>query len=219
MFSGVFWAKVAFVLAFSYFVGGIPFSLIVGKMFFQVDPREYGSGNLGATNTLRTLGTRAGIAVLLLDGFKGAITVLLAGALFPVSAYGPAPRAWMQVIAMVVTMLGHAFSPYIGFKGGKGIAAAAGAVFAFQPKIAFLCFVIFVLVVLATRYVSLGSIAIGLMYPVGVLLFYPEPPYIIFAILVAALVVYLHRSNIRRLLSGTENRITFSRTGTKTPRS
>lgn len=198
-------------LVIAYFLCGIPFALIIGKVFFKTDPRKFGSGNLGATNTLRTLGVRAGILVLFLDGLKGYLSVMIMRALMAgaTPSLVPAPD-WALIGALLAAVLGHVFSPYLDFKGGKGVATAAGAMFAMQPIAAFICLAVFVVVVALTRYVSLGSITIAALYPFLVLIFYRTPVYVVCAFALATLVIMLHRSNITRLQNGTESKVSFS---------
>lgn len=199
--------------AAGYLLGAIPFSLLVGKLFFKLDLREQGSGNLGATNTFRVLGGRAALAVLVLDGLKGATSVFMAMYLVPESTYTSDVANWAIVLGIFAAIFGHAFSPYIKFKGGKGVATAAGALFALMPLVACVELAIFIVVILITRYVSLGSIIIAMMYPILVVVFYPHVPFIVFACVTAAMVVWLHRSNISRLRAGTEPKISFRNRG------
>ena len=203
-------------LILAYLLGGIPFALIIGKAFFKTDPRDFGSGNLGATNTFRVLGGRAAIVVLFLDGLKGAIAIIAMRAIvMPVIALGQAIPDWVMVSALLGAVVGHAFSPYLGFKGGKGVAATAGCLFAMQPIAAFICLGIFILIVAVTRYVSLGSVCIAALYPFLVIAFYRTPTYIVFAFIIAGFIIYMHRSNIKRLRAGTESKLSFSQRGSK----
>lgn len=202
-------------LVFTYFLCGVPFALVIGKRFFSTDPRDYGSGNLGATNTFRVLGARAAIFVLCLDALKGALAIMVMRLLLqPVLAGAPTPD-WALMSTLIVAVLGHVFSPYIHFKGGKGVATTAGCLFAIQPIAAFICLGVFIVVVYLTRYVSLGSITIAALYPFLVLVFYRTPMYVICAFGLAVLIIWLHRSNIVRLRAGNESKISFSKRGSK----
>lgn len=195
----------------AYLLGAIPFTLIIGKIFFKRDPRLEGSGNLGATNSLRVLGWKAALAVVVLDVGKAILALSIVSWIFS-SAEGLPYQSWAMVLAAVCAILGHAFSPYIGFKGGKGVATTAGAIISLSPQIFIILLVLFILVIALTRYVSLGSISIALAYPVLNLLLEPgDVPRIIFSILAAVLVVYLHRSNIARLRAGNENKLSFKK--------
>lgn len=203
-------------LALAYVLGGIPFALLIGKLFFKTDPREYGSGNLGATNTFRVLGARAALFVLFLDGLKGAVAIMLMHAIVaPVVPHGQSVPDWVMVSALLGAVLGHSFSPYIHFKGGKGVATAAGCLFAMQPIAAFICLGLFAVVVATTRYVSVGSMSIASLYPFLVIIFYRTPTYIGFAFFLAAFIIYMHRSNIKRLRAGTESKLSISQRGSK----
>lgn len=201
-------------LILAYLLGGVPSALIIGNVFFKTDPRDYGSGNLGATNTFRVLGARAGIIVFLLDGLKGALAVIAMHLIArPALGAGQSLPDWALVSTMLVAVVGHVFSPYIHFKGGKGVATAAGCLFAMQPITAFICLGVFIVVVAITRYVSLGSIIIAALYPFLVIVFYHSPVYIIFGFILAGLIIFMHRSNIARLRAGTESRLSFSERG------
>lgn len=214
LFSATFWMTSAAVLVASYLLGGIPWALIIGRRFFDVDPREHGSGNLGATNVFRVLGARAGISTLLLDAAKGAVAVALARWLVPASAVGVTAADWVALAAMLAAVLGHSYSPYIGFKGGKGVATSAGALFVLTPMVALLEVLLFIGLVAIFRMVSLGSVTVALTYPPLVFRFYPDNrPLQIVIFLLAAVVVWRHRANIARIARGEERRISLSKRG------
>lgn len=203
--SPTFWLWLAGLVAFSYLLGGVPFALIVGKRVAGVDLRTVGSGNLGATNVARNVGGRWAVAVFFMDFAKGAIPVALA-LLF-------APLAWrdsLMVAGALGAILGHLFSPYIKFKGGKGLAVTAGAASVMNP----LCFlvgaVLFFAVALSTRWVSVGAMTVGLAYPPLVLLLYPgRPVNLAFSVVVSCVLLWSHRSNIGRLARGEEPKATW----------
>ncbi len=206
--------RIAAAVVAAYLIGGIPWALIVGKVFYRIDPRQHGSGNLGATNVFRTLGAKAAIATLLLDASKGVAAVLVAGALVPEPTFGLIAHEWAQVGAMMAAVLGHGFSPYIGFKGGKGVATSAGALFVLTPQAAVIELLLFIAIVGGTRIVSLGSVIIAAIYPFLVLWLYPgNVPLITLAFAAAGLVLWLHRANIKRLMRGEESKISISRRG------
>jgi len=207
--------RIAAVVVAAYLLGAIPFTLVVGKLFFNLDPREHGSGNLGATNALRVLGRKAALGVAALDISKGMAAVILAKVIVPLPPAGidlgwagPA-QPWAMVAALLAAVIGHGFSPYIGFKGGKGVAVAAGAITIMTPATAGILLVVFVAVVYFFRYASLASITVAGMFPVLVLLLNREVPYIFVSFLAAALVLWLHRTNIARLRAGTESKVSF----------
>lgn len=210
--------RVAASLAIAYFLGAVPFALIVGKRFYGVDLRTEGSGNLGATNVLRTLGIRAAIATAVPDVLKGSVAVLLAGFIVPASAGGMAAHEWTQVAAMLAAVAGHSYSPYIRLRGGKGVATSAGGLAVITP-VAFLIEVfLFVGVVWAWRMVSLGSLLVAATYPFLVLWLYPgDIPKMVTITALALLVVWRHRSNIGRILRGEERKLSVGRRGSNTP--
>lgn len=195
----------------AYLVGSIPWAVIVVKIFWKQDIRTLGSGNTGATNVLRVFGTPPGLAVLALDAGKGALGVALAMLLVP-AAWAADGLDWFGVIGALAAIAGHSFSPFIGFRGGKGVATAAGAIIMLAPKIAPVMVVVFVLVVAIWKYVSLGSIVIAAIFPGVSWLLYPDRrALLLFAFATAALVIWRHRSNIGRIRRGEESRITFRR--------
>lgn len=205
--------RIAAPLAVGYLVGGIPWALIVGKRFYGVDPRDHGSGNLGATNVFRTLGFRAGLAVFALDIAKGAAAVALAMLVCPPEIQGDA-RDWVLISVAMASVLGHSFSPYIRFKGGKGVATAAGTVAVIMPLAWPILFLSFVAVVAASRMVSLGSIIIAIEFPLLTWLLYGDrPALLIFSVVAAALVIARHWANIGRIARGEESKISLSRRG------
>ena len=193
-----------------YLVGSIPWAVIVVKVFWKQDIRTLGSGNTGATNVLRVFGTAPGLAVLFLDALKGAVGVWLAVMFVP--AEWASGADWFSVLRAMAAVAGHSFSPFIGFRGGKGVATAAGAIISVAPKVAPVMVIIFVIVVAIWKYVSLGSIVIAILFPGVSWLLYPgRYALLLFAIVVAALVIWRHRSNIGRIRRGEEHRITFRR--------
>lgn len=195
----------------AYLAGSIPFAVIVVKVFWGQDIRTLGSGNTGATNVLRVFGTAPGVSVLLLDAAKGALGVWLAVLLAP-EAWGASGRDWFGVLGAMAAIAGHSFSPFIGFRGGKGVATAAGAIVMLAPKTVPVMLVIFVAVVAIWKYVSLGSIVIATLFPGVCFALYPDRPALwAFAVIAASLVIWRHRSNIGRIRRGEESKITFRR--------
>jgi len=185
----------------SYFLGAIPTSYLVSRTFAKIDLRHHGSGNLGATNLYRVLGWKYAVPVALFDIAKGAIPVL-------VFAPQVSDSEVFALACGIAAILGHVFSVFVGFKGGKGVATAAGVMLALTPIALAVAAIVWALVVRFTGYVSLGSIAAAAVLPVAVyLLERPRTPELLWVdTLVAAGVIILHRRNIQRLLKGTENR-------------
>lgn len=199
----------ALALAVCYALGGIPFALVIGKVFFHTDVREHGSGNLGATNAFRVLGPVGGGFVLFLDIAKGAVAVSIARVLIAVTGadrvFAP---SWFLLLATFAVVAGHVFSPYLRFRGGKGVAAAAGALLVIMPLTLILLTALFVLVVSLSRRVSLGSVVAAVAFPFAAWMMYShDPAAVALTIVAAALVVWRHRGNISRIIDGTEARL------------
>lgn len=194
----------------AYVLGSIPSSVWIGKAFFGIDVREHGSGNAGATNTLRVLGKPAGFTVLFLDFAKGFAAASLVYAFkLGYSGYGMEYKMLFGACAVI----GHIYPIFAGFKGGKGIATLIGVVAGMDWKLALCCFVTFVIIVAITRYISLGSMLSGLISPLyaGLIHHWTEMNLVYFCTVVGLLVVYTHRANIKRLLAGNENRFSLSK--------
>ena len=211
--------RVAVSLAAAYLLGGIPWALVIGRSFYHVDVREHGSGNLGATNVFRTLGAKAAAVTFALDVVKGALAVGLAAWLVPAFAFGTPAHQWAMILTTLVAMLGHAYSPYAGFRGGKGVATAAGALLVITPMALVFLLGTFVIVLVASRTVSLGSVVVAVEYPLLCLLLYGgEIPIVIFSVVAAALVLWRHRTNVVRIWRGEEPRISLSARGSAAQR-
>jgi len=182
----------------SYLLGATPTSYIAGKLGRGIDLREHGSKNLGATNVYRILGWRYAIPVALFDIAKGAIPVLLAPS---------TPHPWLPLAAGGAAVLGHMFSPYVSFKGGKGVATAAGMFLALAPLAVLIAIAVWGACLWLTGYVSLSSIIAVLSVPLTVALLQPGDSYVFWAsVVLVILIVFAHRRNISRLVAGTENR-------------
>jgi len=193
----------------AYLLGSIPFGLLLGKLFGAADVRKAGSGNIGATNVARVAGPLAGILTLLLDAAKGAFAVVLAARLSDQSS------TWMM-IAGLCALIGHCFPIWLGFRGGKGVATAAGVFGALCPPAFLGAIILFLLVVAYWRFVSLGSISAAAAMPLLIYFFWAPhhaPPYIVtFGSLAAAiLIVYKHDANIQRLVQGDEPKFSFGK--------
>lgn len=205
-------------LAIGYICGLFQTGYIYGKLH-HIDIRQHGSGNAGTTNALRTLGWKAGVITFLGDCLKCVFAVFIAWLLF-----GKSHERMFELLAMyagVGAVLGHNFPFYLQFKGGKGIAATAGILLAVNPKVAIVAYLTFIVIVVATRYVSLGSIILVIMFAIGMVvqgelfgttLTVPER-YELYAlsIFLTILAIYKHKENIKRLLHGTENKLSFSK--------
>lgn len=215
------------IVVVSYLLGSIPFGYLLVRMFRGVDVRHTGSGNIGATNVARTGSKGLAMATLLLDALKGYAAVMLAfwlsekqrfGSQFPTSLYdrsttpmiGSRTVFLLAALAAFVAILGHVFTVWLRFKGGKGVAAAAGAFLALAPRAMLVVIVLFVVIVALTRYVSLGSIVAGAAFPLCVWWLAPagrtSTPILLLIAASSLLIIVRHKDNIRRLLAGTENR-------------
>ncbi len=206
------WTGLAAVVVFGYMLGAIPFGFLVAKAR-GVDIRKEGSGNIGATNVFRVVGKGYGVAVFVLDFLKGMIPVLASGSIYLMAGETESPGTWVPLLAALASILGHNYSFWLGFKGGKGIATSAGALLALMPLVMLGGLLLWVLVFAVSRYVSLASIAAALALPALIWTFaatgvVPLDPYLLlFSVVIAALAVWRHRSNIRRLMDGTEHRM------------
>lgn len=208
------------VVLLSYLIGAIPSSLWMGKLFFDTDIRNHGSGNAGATNTFRILGWKAGAIVLLIDFGKGLFcTTVISGLAWnigsgPVSLYsGWEVGSMLVIFAGVAAVIGHMFPVYANFSGGKGAATACGMLYGIEPVSISISLAIFLIVMISTRYVSLGSIIASLIYPFSQLtLRYGfdwdiDGSIILFSSFLALGIVIKHKGNIKRLIAGNENRV------------
>ena len=190
----------AALVVVAYLIGATPTSYLAGKLGRGIDLREYGSKNLGATNVYRVLGWRYAIPVGLIDVVKGMIPVAVLGRWAPVPAGFP-------VLLGIAAVLGHMFSPYVRFRGGKGVATAAGVFLALAPLALAISLPLWGATLWLFGYVSAASVAVAVLFPLWVRLTTPTAPYTFWAaVALALLIVYSHRGNIRRLLAGTENR-------------
>ena len=202
--------KELLLIIIAYLIGSVPTALIISKKFFGIDIRDYGSGNMGATNTFRVLGSKYGTLVMIFDILKGAVAVGLYN--FIPSYYGSdaeLQRTNFMIGLGLSAVVGHIFPLYANFKGGKGVATLFGMLLAMQPVVAISCVGVFLLVLFLTRYVSLSSILAALFLPICVLWIWNENEvlYRIFALIVAALVIFTHQKNIGRILRGVESRV------------
>lgn len=191
-------------LVFGYCFGCISTGYMVGKAN-KIDIRKYGSGNAGTTNALRTLGWKAGLITFLGDALKAILPILLIR--FVIFPDAEAIRLLMLYTGLGV-VLGHNFPFWLHFKGGKGIAATGGVMLAFDWRLAIAALVVFLLIVIITRYVSLGSLVISILLPIWIIIFYPGNLHMIIVGVIFTLSAFVkHRSNMKRLINGTENKI------------
>ena len=197
----------------AYLIGSFPTAVVMGRVKMGIDIREFGSGNAGATNTFRVLGTRPGITVMAIDIFKGYAATALAWVLldYHVDVDRDVFVA-IQIAFGMSAVMGHVFPVYARFKGGKGVASLLGMVLALHTTAALACVFVFLCVFLSTRYVSLGSMIAGISFPILVSLPYfnhygePNNTLIIFGVIVSSLLIITHKKNIGRLIKGEENR-------------
>ncbi len=191
----------------AYLLGSIPTAVWIGKGFFNIDVREFGSGNAGATNTFRVLGKRAGIPVLIIDILKGSAAVCLAYLSgFEINS---ADYVNLQLGLGMAALLGHIFPIFAGFRGGKGVATILGIVVCITPVSCSVALVVFLVVLFTTRYVSLGSIMGGISYPIvlGPIMHNHDTTLTVFSIIVAVLLIVTHKKNIVRLFKKQESRV------------
>jgi glycerol-3-phosphate acyltransferase PlsY len=200
------------LILIAYCIGSIPTSIWVSKRFFDIDIRDYGSGNAGATNTFRVLGKKWGTTVMVVDIVKGAIATSLY--IFLPQYLGADTDTELHRTNLMIglglsAVIGHIFPIWAGFKGGKGVATLFGMAIAIQPLVAVCCVGVFLLVLYLTRFVSLSSILAGVSFMVFILFIFNEDEtlYRIFAVLVALMVVLTHQKNIGRILKGTEGKV------------
>ena len=197
---------IAVILA--YLMGSIPTAVWVGKAFHGIDVREHGSGNAGATNVIRVLGWKTGVPVLLTDMAKGCLAALLP-LFMHLAPAGSAQLINLQIFTGLTAITGHMFPVFAGFKGGKGVATAAGAIAAIHPPVTLVCLGVFILVFIITGIVSVSSMSAGIVLPVMLFTFFETPSLLfkIFSIFIAAALFLTHRNNIKRLLKGEEKRL------------
>lgn len=193
----------------AYLLGSIPTAVWVGKAWYDLDVREHGSKNAGATNTFRVLGKKPGILVLLIDVAKGAFAVSI-------------PMFWihfddqsiddqqdlLQIVAAIFAVVGHIFPVFAGFRGGKGVATSLGIIIGIQPLSAAICFGVFLIVFILSKFVSLGAIVASVCFPIIVYVLHPESTEMqVFSLVLGTAVILAHKKNIKRLIKGEENKM------------
>lgn len=201
------------ITVISYLIGSVSFAVIFGKKMAGIDVRKKGSGNAGSTNVLRTAGKKAGALTLICDLLKGVVAIciaLIAGKIFKNT-----DSALLVQLAAIAVALGHTFPIFFEFKGGKGVATSLGILLLINWQIGLICLAFWFVIVVLTRMVSLGSIGAAILFPILTIFIrqnyiIPEGHYFIFSVLLAILIVFNHKENIKRLLEGKENKLSFS---------
>ena len=203
----------------AYLIGSVNFSILISKKVAGFDVREKGSGNAGTTNMLRSVGKGAAAITLILDILKGVVAIYVAilyGNMVSKLANIAVDNSILVQIAGIFVIIGHTFPIYFGFKGGKGVATALGILLTTNYQIGLICLVFAIILIVLTRMVSVGSLAAAILFPVLTLFlskenFIIEGNYIWYSIIVALIVIFNHRINVKRLLNGTENKISFKK--------
>ena len=203
----------ALVIIVSYLLGSIPCGVILGKICFKGDPRSGGSGSIGATNMNRMFGWKAFAATFVFDALKGALAVIFARV---IAGFVPFDAVWefdlLIVLSILLAILGHVFSPWLGFKGGKGISTGFGSILAGYPIVAISILITFLIFALFSKRVSVGSIAAAIGFPVFSWIFhYGNIPLMVVSIVAAIAVVFAHRGNVKRIIEGTEPKFSFNK--------
>ena len=199
----------------AYFIGSISFSVIFSKKMEGFDVRDKGSGNAGATNMLRSVRKKAAVLTLLCDALKGVVAIIFF--LFVGAIANESDKALLVQIAGILVVVGHTYPVFFGFKGGKGVATALGVLLITNWKIGLICLVFALLIMALTRIVSAGSVVAAVLFPVLVLFMHTNytisegSSYFVYSIILAVIVLFNHRSNIKRILSGTENKLSFKK--------
>ncbi len=187
------------ILLFSYLIGSIPNGLIFGQLIWKKDLRKFGSGNIGATNAWRVIGKPAGFLIFVLDFLKGTLSVFMAQDFIG--------EPLIMIFAGLIAIFGHSYSAFLKFHGGKGVATGLGVIAMLMPKVTLIVFLVWLAIVFATRYVSLGSIIASVCVPILAIAFAEPVEFILFGALAAVFITLRHKENIKRLSQGTENKI------------
>lgn len=204
--------QLTLVLMASYLLGSIPSSVWLGKILFGVDVRAHGSGNAGATNTFRILGYKTGLSVLFFDIAKGWFPVFAVASLLKWNI--PTEYIiYLQIMAGLLAVIGHVYPIYIGFKGGKGVATLAGMALGLFPLAFLSSLMVFILTIMITKYVSLGSMLAAISFPVFLIFVFKNDslPLITLGVLASVFIIFTHRSNIKKLIQGTENKFSIKK--------
>lgn len=197
------------VALIAYLLGSINFAIIFTKKFAGFDVREKGSKNAGTTNVLRTVGKKAAALTLICDILKGVVAVLVA--MLAAKIWNEADAEVLKYLAGIFAIIGHTFPVYYGFKGGKGVATSLGVLLVVNPQIGGICLVFALVIMIATRWVSLGSIAAATLFPILTIFMTENFGAKVISVLIGLLVIFNHRTNIKRLKNGTENKLSFKK--------
>ena len=201
-------------LIIAYLLGSIPTAVWIGKCFYDIDVRDHGSGNAGATNVVRVLGVKAGLPVVIIDVLKGYMAVVITRYLC-LGDHASVFSVYILVAAASLAVIGHTLPVFARFRGGKGVATLLGVGIGLFPAAAWSALGIFIIVLILTKYVSLSSITAGISFPIMVFTIFPPKPehWLLYtlSIVVAVFLPYTHRKNIQRLIKGTESKINFSK--------
>ena len=194
----------------AYLLGSIPTAVWLGKAWYNIDVREHGSKNAGATNTFRVLGKKPGVIVLTIDIIKGALATILPVIFINTgNSIGQDHVIQIQILAAILAVGGHVFPVFAQFNGGKGVATSLGVIIGLQPQAALICVLVFLIVFIASKFVSLGAICAALAFPLVIRFVVGEESLwlIVFSVFLSALVIFAHKKNIVRLLKGEENKM------------
>ncbi len=204
------WLWNAVILLFAYLLGSVPNAVWIGRFFFNTDVREHGSKNAGSTNTIRVLGYKAGLPVLLLDILKGFLAVKL---IYFTFYYIPATGEYInfQLLLGLAVIIGHIFPVFANFRGGKGVATLIGVILAIDPVSTVICIGVFLVTLIITKYVSLSSMIAGLSFPILVIVVFntTTSSLVIFSLIVFVLLLFTHQKNIERLVRREESKANF----------
>ena len=192
--------RIVVYLILSYLIGAIPFAYIISKVFKNIDIRKHGSGNPGATNVYRTVSKPLGILTFICDTLKGFVPVFFVTLINP-SSY------LIVLLVSLVTILGHIYTVFLNFKGGKGVATGCGIFLAINPIATLICLAVFAIILALSKYVALASIFAAITLPISLFLLDATKEILVFSIFIAGIVIFRHMSNIKRILNGTENKI------------
>lgn len=194
----------------AYLLGSIPTAVWIGRKRYNIDVREQGSKNAGATNTFRVLGKKAGTVVLIIDILKGTVAVLVPF-IFTSFAWADDHLIHLKILCGILAVIGHIFPIYANFNGGKGVATSLGVILGIHPYAALICIILFLILFMASNYVSLGAIVASISFPLSIHFIFKNENLVltIFSIVLASVVVILHHNNIKRLLNGTENKMSL----------
>ena len=205
-----------FMALIAYFIGSINFSVLISKKIAGFDVREKGSGNAGSTNVLRAVGVKAAVITLICDILKGIVAILIAVLIGNI--VGNTDRALLVQIAGILVVIGHTFPIFFQFKGGKGVATSLGVLLITNWKIGLICLIFALVIIIITKMVSMGSMGAAILFPVltifiGDSFIVPATgfKYLIFSIILAVFVIFNHRENIKRIMNGTENKLSFKK--------